>query len=74
MQGAGKLLVLAGVILAAVGLVLVFADRIPFLGKLPGDFSFRRNNLEFHFPLATSLLVSALVTGVLWLVSYFKNR
>jgi hypothetical protein len=74
MQGAGKFLIVLGGVIAAVGLIMMFADRIPFLGKLPGDLSFRRGNFEFHFPLATSLLLSVAVTLVLWLISYFRNR
>ncbi len=58
MQEIGKLLILFGVILAVVGVVLVFADKVPFLGKLPGDILIRRKNLTFYFPLATSIIIS----------------
>ena len=55
----GKLLVVAGLILAGIGLVVMAG--VP-LGRLPGDFVIRRGNATFYFPLATSLLVSIILT------------
>jgi Protein of unknown function (DUF2905) len=55
----GKLLVLVGLGIAALGLLMMLG--VPF-GRLPGDFHVRRGNFSFHFPLATSLIVSVLLT------------
>jgi Protein of unknown function (DUF2905) len=55
----GKLLVLVGLGIAALGLLMMLG--VPF-GRLPGDFHVRRGNFSFHFPLATSLIVSILLT------------
>lgn len=74
MQSFGKFLVIAGVVLAAVGGLLMFTDRIPFLGKLPGDIHVKRENFEFHFPITSSILISALVSLVLWVLSQFKGK
>jgi len=74
MQFLGKSLVLFGVILALVGLLLVFSDKIPWLGKLPGDIHIKRENFELWFPITTSLIVSVLLSLVLWLISYFKGK
>ena len=64
----GRMLIVAGLVLLAVGLAVTFADKLPLrLGRLPGDFEFRGRNSVFYFPLATSLLLSALLTLVLWL-------
>jgi hypothetical protein len=60
----GKLLVLIGLVIVAIGL-LVMAG-IPF-GRLPGDFTFRRGDTTFYVPLATSLVLSVLLTLVLML-------
>jgi hypothetical protein len=49
-QGAGKILVLGGVFLAFLGLLLVFWQRLPFLGKLPGDIFLQKGNLQFFSP------------------------
>jgi hypothetical protein len=65
----GKFLVAAGLIVAVIGLVLIFAGRIPFIGRLPGDLFFRGKNASFYFPLTTSLLVSVVVTLILWFIN-----
>ncbi len=57
-----KMLILIGVVLVALGGVLFLADRIPFLGRLPGDISIRRGNWGFYCPLTTSILISILLT------------
>jgi hypothetical protein len=66
-SGLGRFLILAGVILIAAGIVVTIAPRLPWLGKLPGDIHIRRENFSFYFPLATCLLVSALLSFILWL-------
>jgi hypothetical protein len=55
----GKLLVVAGVIIAAVGALMIFG--VPF-GRLPGDFVYRRGNATFYFPLATSIVLSVILS------------
>ena len=72
MSGVGRLLIFAGLFLAAVGVLLVLAGRFNLpLGRLPGDFSYRRGNFSFYFPLATSILLSILLSLVLW---FFSRR
>jgi hypothetical protein len=58
----GRALVAAGVLLALVGLAVMFAGKIPGLGRLPGDIVVRRGSFTFYFPLVTCLLVSLLLT------------
>ncbi|PYR78400.1 MAG: DUF2905 domain-containing protein [Acidobacteria bacterium] len=55
----GKLLVVVGVVIAAIGLLMVAG--VPF-GRLPGDISYRRGNFSFYFPLGTSILISIILT------------
>jgi len=55
----GKLMVIGGLILAGIGLLMMAG--VPF-GRLPGDFMLRRGNATFYFPLATSILVSVILT------------
>ena len=74
MVGIGKVLVLFGVVMVAVGCVLMFFDKIPLLGKLPGDIHIKKDNTEFYFPVVTSLILSLLLSGILWLVSYFGKK
>lgn len=68
MSDLGKFLVVAGCLIALVGLVVWFAGRIPGLGRLPGDIYIKRDGWTFYFPLATSLIVSILLTIVFWLI------
>jgi hypothetical protein len=65
----GKLLIGFGLLITAVGVVLLFAGRIPWLGRLPGDIVVERGNWSFYFPLATSLLLSVVLSLILWIVS-----
>ena len=64
----GKLLIVLGGVLVVVGTVLVLVGRIPGIGRLPGDISIQRGSFTFYFPLATSLLLSVVLTLVLWLI------
>jgi len=66
-QGIGKLLLIGGGILALIGLFLIFSPKVPFLGRLPGDIVVKRENFSFYFPLMTSILLSVLLSLVLWL-------
>ncbi|MDY0267714.1 DUF2905 domain-containing protein [Trichloromonas sp.] len=63
----GRLLIILGLVLILVGLLLTYGGRIPWLGRLPGDFRIERENFSFYFPLASSLLVSLLLSLLLWL-------
>jgi hypothetical protein len=67
-QGIGKILILGGAFLAFLGLLLVFWQRIPFLGRLPGDIFVHRGNLQFFFPIVTSIIISIVLTIILNLV------
>lgn len=74
MQIAGKRLVLFGGILAAIGFLLMFSDRIPLLGKLPGDITIRRDNIQVIFPITTSIVLSVLISVVLWAISQWRGK
>ena len=61
----GKILILLGIILIVLGGILVFLPKIPWLGKLPGDLFIKGEKFSFYFPLATSILISLLLTLLL---------
>jgi len=67
MSEIGKLLIVFGVLIAVIGVVIVLAGRLPWIGRLPGDIYVRRGNFTFYFPLATSILVSIVLTLIFWL-------
>ena len=64
----GRLLIVLGVLIALLGVVLVAAERMPWIGRLPGDIHIQRGNWSFYFPLATSLLLSVALTLIFWLI------
>jgi hypothetical protein len=65
----GRMLVVIGALLIAGGLLVMFAGRLPLrLGHLPGDIIIRGKNSSFYFPLATCILLSVLLSFILWLV------
>jgi len=74
MAGLGRLLIVLGVVFLVVGALLLAGTKIPWLGRLPGDIHVRRENFEFHFPLATCVLISLLLTGLLWMIGRFWRR
>lgn len=65
----GRFLVVVGLIIAGIGLVMVFAGKIPWIGRLPGDFFFQGKNFSFFFPLTTSILISVILTLILWFIN-----
>jgi len=70
MEQLGKILLVTGGVLAVLGLLMMFAPRLPFrLGRLPLDFHYQRDNFSFYFPLGTSILLSLLLTLVFSLVN-----
>ena len=70
----GKVLVALGVILAVAGIVMVLLGRTNLpLGRLPRDIFYRRKNTTFYFPLATSLLLSVVLSFVLYLIGRFRR-
>ena len=58
----GKLLIVAGGLLVCVGALFLLGGKVPWLGRLPGDLLIQRGNFSFYFPLATSILVSVVVS------------
>ncbi|HZV47813.1 MAG TPA: DUF2905 domain-containing protein [Thermodesulfovibrionales bacterium] len=67
-QYLGKLLIVLGVIVIAVGGLLLFSGKIPWIGRLPGDILIQKKNYTFYFPLATSIIISVIITLVFWLL------
>ena len=70
MFGLGKTLIYIGVLLVVVGAVVMFAGKLPWLGHLPGDISIQRDRFSFYFPITTCIVISVIVS----LVLYFFRR
>jgi len=74
MMPIGKMLIVLGAVLVGVGLLVTFFDKIPFLGKLPGDIHIKRENFQVYFPIASSVVLSLLLTIILWIFSHFGKK
>ena len=58
----GKILILFGVLIIVIGLLLLVGEKIPWVGRIPGDIIIRKKNFNFYFPLTTSILISIILT------------
>lgn len=77
----GKLLIGIGAGIVLLGVLLLAADRVPglgsmfsWLGKLPGDLSYKRDNVSFYFPIATSILLSIVLSLLFYILGWFFRR
>ena len=70
----GKMLVMLGGIIVVVGIALMYFDKLPYVGKLPGDISIKKGNFLFYFPLTTSILLSFLLSVVFWVIQQLKGK
>jgi hypothetical protein len=68
LQPLGRLLIVVGLVLAGLGVLLSLGGRVPGLGRLPGDIVIERGSFRLYVPLATSILLSLVLTGILWLL------
>ena len=64
----GRMLVVVGLLIVVVGLVLIVVGRIPWLGRLPGDISVQRDSWSFYVPLTTSIVISILLSLLLYVI------
>jgi uncharacterized protein HemY len=74
MQPLGKILVLFGFVIVGVGVLMMFSDKIPFIGKLPGDINIKKDNFQVYIPITTSILLSVVISVVLWLISLLNKK
>ena len=73
MQHPGWALVTVGLVIAAVGAVWLLAPHIPWLGRLPGDIAVEGKTVKFYFPVVTCIVLSLLLSGIMWLVRLFSR-
>ena len=72
MQHPGWTLVVIGLVIAGIGAAWLLAPHIPWLGRLPGDIAGERPHFRFYFPVVTCIVLSLLLTGILWLVRFLS--
>lgn len=71
MQQPAWALIVLGAVIMLVGLVWLLAPQMPRLGRLPGDIVVERKNFRFYFPIVTCIVLSVVLTAIMWLVRYF---
>jgi len=70
----GKILIAVGIVLTGVGALLAFGGKLPFrLGRLPGDIVYQGRNGSFYFPLVTCILLSVVLSLLMWVVNHFRR-
>ena len=73
MERIGKLIIISGAMLIVLGvLIWLFGDKLKFLGKLPGDIRIEKENVKIYIPITTMLLVSVMLSFILWLIQKMK--
>lgn len=73
-QQIGKSLNFIGMVILVVGVAVLVWGKIPFLGKLPGDFSIEKSNFKLYFPLGSGIVLSVVLSLILWLIFYFTKK
>lgn len=68
----GRFIIITGLILIGLGLLLLFSERIPYIGRLPGDIIIRKKNFTFYFPLMTGLIFSLILTLILYIIGRLR--
>ncbi|MGA2368378.1 MAG: DUF2905 domain-containing protein [Dehalococcoidia bacterium] len=74
MTSLGKILLIFGGVIIVVGLLFIFAQHIPFFGKLPGDILIKKDNFSFYFPIVTFIIISIVLTIVINVILHFFNK
>lgn len=72
MNELAKILIFFGVVLVLVGAAILVFQRLPFLGRLPGDIIIKRDNFTFYFPITTGIVLSIILSIILHLVGRFR--
>ncbi len=62
----GKMLILLGVLIVVIGFLLLIGEKIPWIGKLPGDIIIRKEKFSFYFPITTCIIISIILTLLFW--------
>jgi hypothetical protein len=64
----GRMLIILGIVIVAVGVLLLLVQKIPYVGRLPGDIYVKKDSFTFYFPLTTCIIVSLLLTLIFWIL------
>jgi hypothetical protein len=68
----GRFIIIAGLILVGLGLILLLSEKLPYIGRLPGDIIIRKKNFTFYFPLMTGLILSLILSLILYIIGRLR--
>ncbi len=68
----GRFIIIGGLILVVIGILLLLSEKIPYIGRLPGDILIRKKNFTFYFPLMTGLLLSLILSLILYIIGRMR--
>jgi len=74
LQSVGKYIIILGIVIVAIGAVITFFPKLNFFGRLPGDIEIKRDNFTVYIPIVTSILLSAGLTLIFWLINLFSRK
>jgi hypothetical protein len=74
LTGFGKILLIVGGIIIILGLIFIFSQHVPFLGKLPGDITIKREGDSFYFPIVTCIIISIVLTVIINVIFRFIGK
>ena len=74
LTGLGKILLIIGGVIIVLGLILYFSQLIPFLGKLPGDITIKKDGGSFYFPIVTCIIISIVLTIIINIILRFIGK
>lgn len=72
LQSLGRFLLILAIVIGTIGIVLLLAPKLPWFGRLPGDFLIRREHFSFYFPLGTCLFLSIVLSLFFWIIGRFR--
>ncbi len=74
MQQTGKYIIIAGIVIVVIGLIIYFAgNKLQWFGNLPGDIKIKRENFRLYAPITSMILLSAILSFLLWIISKIKQ-
>jgi len=68
----GRFVIITGLILIGLGLILLLSEKLPYIGRLPGDIIIRKKNFTFYFPLMTGLILSLILSLILYIIGRLR--
>lgn len=74
MMNLGKTLIIIGILIVLIGSLMLILPKLPYIGKLPGDIHIKKEKFEIYIPLATSFLISIVISLIIWIIGFLNKK